>query len=74
MRRVGKATGSRECAPDGRLRVPTIYPRRLKNWWARFALPTLRFWIASLALAMSGDNNSLHVVPANAGTHNLRRM
>jgi hypothetical protein len=24
VRRVGKATGSRECAPDDRLRVPTI--------------------------------------------------
>jgi len=22
--RVGKATGARECAPDGKLRVPTI--------------------------------------------------
>ena len=25
IRRVGKATGSRECAPDDKLRVPTIH-------------------------------------------------
>ncbi|SDN63687.1 hypothetical protein [Afipia sp. GAS231] len=24
---MGKATGSRECAPDDRLRVPTNFPR-----------------------------------------------
>jgi hypothetical protein len=41
---VGKANGSRECAPDDRLRVPTI----LGHWsgWmvgtAQAPLPTLR--------------------------------
>jgi hypothetical protein len=25
--------------------VPTIYPDRYLEWWARFALPTLRFGI-----------------------------
>ena len=38
--RVGKANGSRECAPDDKLRVPTTAPQ----WWARrkgaFARPT----------------------------------
>jgi len=30
---VGKANGSRECAPDDRLRVPTSIP--MQKWWAR---------------------------------------
>jgi hypothetical protein len=32
---VGKATGSRECAPDDRLRVPTIGSAASDSWWAR---------------------------------------
>jgi hypothetical protein len=32
---VGKANGSRECAPDDRLRVPTIFNHRVDGWWAR---------------------------------------
>jgi hypothetical protein len=43
-RRVGKANGSRECAPDDRLRVPTIQDEAVDRWWARrkraFAHPT----------------------------------
>jgi len=42
--RVGKANGSRECAPDDRLRVPTIQNAAADRWWARrkraFAHPT----------------------------------
>ena len=45
-RRVGKANGSRERAPDDRLRVRAIQRDevRFKKWWARrqsaFAHPT----------------------------------
>ena len=43
MRRVGKATGSRECAPDDRLRVPTIEVATLDGGHGAHApLPTLR--------------------------------
>ena len=40
--RVGKANGSRECAPDDKLRVPTIVPRigRLVGTAQRAPLPT----------------------------------
>jgi hypothetical protein len=42
-RRVGKANGSRERAPDDRLRVPTIASRALDGGHgARAPLPTLR--------------------------------
>ncbi|SIO08725.1 hypothetical protein SAMN05443247_01887 [Bradyrhizobium erythrophlei] len=36
LRRVGKATGSRQCAPDDRLRVPTVcHNDFVDRWWAR---------------------------------------
>jgi uncharacterized protein YjlB len=38
---VGKATGSRECAPDDRLRVPTIACGVLMVGTLRFAHPTI---------------------------------
>jgi hypothetical protein len=43
-RRVGKANGSRECAPDDRLRVPTISGNQEMVGTARwaFAHPTTR--------------------------------
>jgi hypothetical protein len=42
-RRVGKANGSRERAPDDRLRVPTFLATvRVKVGTARAPLPTLR--------------------------------
>jgi hypothetical protein len=41
---VGKANGSRECAPDDKLSVPTILTVIRASWWARrkraFAHPT----------------------------------
>ena len=41
---MGKANGSRECAPDDRLRVPTVRISVADRWWARrcraFAHPT----------------------------------
>ena len=41
---MGKATGSRERAPDDRLRVPTIQTNNSDGWWARrkraFSHPT----------------------------------
>ena len=43
-RRVGKANGSRERAPDDKLRVPTISMNAVDRWWAQrkraFAHPT----------------------------------
>ena len=41
--RVGKASGSRECAPDDRLRVPTIILKQEGVHGASSPLPTLRF-------------------------------
>jgi hypothetical protein len=61
MRRVGKANGSRERAPDDRLRVPTIQDNELAMKMvgtARSApLPTLRAYSAGLpsAAARIGD-------------------
>ena len=44
-RRVGKANGSRECAPDDRLRAPTITSNY--RWGVAYApLPTLRSYEA----------------------------
>jgi hypothetical protein len=42
---VGKATGSRECAPDDRLRVPTIFKhaRTVGTALRAFAHPTDSF-------------------------------
>jgi len=40
---VGKANGSRECAPDDRLRVPTFFAQRSgMDGGLAVALPTLR--------------------------------
>ena len=32
---MGKANGSRECAPDDRLRGPIIPRNDFERWWAR---------------------------------------
>src|SRR5256885_16120589 len=39
-RRVGKATGSRECAPDDKLSVPTIFTKVVGTARGGFAHPT----------------------------------
>jgi hypothetical protein len=41
-RRVGEATGSRECAPDDRLRVPTSRFGKSGGHGASAPLPTLQ--------------------------------
>jgi hypothetical protein len=45
--RVGKANGSRECAPDDKLRVPTIFSYDVKSGGhgakSAFAHPTMLF-------------------------------
>jgi hypothetical protein len=43
LRRVGKANGSRECAPDGVPTMQTMYSTRDGGHGARAPLPTLRF-------------------------------
>jgi len=49
---VGKANGSREWAPDDKLRVPAnqVYIVVEERWWARrksaFAHPTQYLWIS----------------------------
>jgi hypothetical protein len=51
---VGKATGSRECAPDDKLRVPTIQQPTLHRGGhgARAPLPTLR--ISEMPASIAG--------------------
>src|SRR4051812_30169949 len=61
-RRVGKATGSRECAPDDRLRVPTmpISISRLMVGTARARLCPpyeIRFVLASCQQQKTGGTN-----------------
>jgi hypothetical protein len=58
MRRVGKANGSRERAPDDRLRVPTIHLAiKMVGTAQRAPLPTLRAYSAGLpnAAVRTGD-------------------
>jgi hypothetical protein len=66
-RRVGKATGSRECAPDDKLRVPTMHRTEqlmVGTAQTRLCPPYgLLFALAQLALeipAAVGDRHNFH--------------